>query len=171
MTNMKLLLAAPLLFVIGCSTTEYNVESDYRPLKQIRERPEFLAPDTTITTVGDTIYVANLKNWLADNEPGSLVYRSKLKHEQVHSIRQSDKGLAEWLAKYMTDTSFMWAEEQRGWYEEIMTIRTAGLNVNPAEIAVILKGYKNLVGKMVSFDDALVWVQAVISGSWKPAPK
>lgn len=168
MTNMRPLLLASLLFVIGCSSAEYDIEATYLPLKQIRERPDFLASDTVITTIGDTIYVADLDKWLSKYEPGSALFRSKLNHEQIHAVRQFDKGLTEWLAKYMTDTSFMWAEEQYGWYKEIITLRDSGFVVNPAAIAVVLKGYKNFVGKMVSYDQALEWVQAVLSGNWTP---
>ncbi len=157
-----------LVLMTGCSSSHYNVEADYRPLEEIRERPDFLGDQGTITTIGDTAYVADLKKWLAAHPPGSPIYKAKLRHEQEHSFRQRKTGMKEWLAKYLTDTDYMWAAEQRGWYWEIKTLQANGQVVSASNLANVLRDYKNLKGRMVPYDVALAWVQSVLNGSWTP---
>lgn len=145
-----------------------RVEAEYTPLKWIRERPDVLLSSTAITTVGENAYVVDLGEWLERHPPGSPTYVAKLAHEQVHSIRQHKKGTFLWVSKYLWDTDFMWEEEQRGWYVEITQLRKRGKRVSPEGVAAALKGYKNISGRMVSYEEALKWVKDVLAGRWTP---
>jgi hypothetical protein len=168
------LLALLVLPSIGCRTLAdsagyetHPVEEQFRPLETITERPNYVLPETAITTVGTTAYVVSLDVWLGKHPPGSTTYTAKLLHEQEHSKRQLKEGTLGWVARYVVDTDFMWEEEQRGWYLELIHLRNNGLDVNVDVIAMILHGYKNAVGKrMVSFVEARLWVLDVLAGRW-----
>lgn len=169
MRTAALALAAAVLLA-GCGGASHTVPVDYAPLEEIRERPRWLGSDALITTIGNTAYVADLPEWLERHPPGSVSYRAKLLHEQIHAQRQTAAGLTAWLARYGTATDFMWSEEQRGWYKELRELHQWGQTVNPEGVARILADYKNLTGNMVSYADALQWVQAVLNGGWTPPP-
>lgn len=162
----RLVCALFLLLVVGCSGDVHKLPEEYEPLERVKESS--LRSEGYVTTVGDTLYVHDLKDWLEVHVPGSPKYKATLLHEQQHSIRQKDEGLAKWIARYGFDTDFMWEEEQIGWYYEIITLRQWGLNPSPEAIANSLSNYKNLSGRMVSYNDALMWVRAVLNGQWKP---
>lgn len=166
---LSLVVAAIVTATTGCGSV-HELPDTYAPLKEIRERPSWLGKKSTITTIGQTVYVADLEDWLSDHAPGSARYDGTLRHEQVHAQRQERAGVTEWLARYGFQTDFMWAEEQRGWYEELRILRNWGYNVSPQNTAQLLSNYRNLVGRMVSYNDALIWVNQVLAGKWAPPP-
>jgi hypothetical protein len=165
------LLLVLLVTLVGCAGREHKLDASYAPLDRITERPNVGIAETAVTTIGDTVYVVDLKKWLAENAPGSLTYHATLLHEQEHARRQFDRGLVRWLASYMTDSDFMWREEQRGWYLELRALRAGGANILVDVVADSLASYKTITGKdMVKFDAAKAWVQAVLAGQWAPPP-
>lgn len=147
---------------------ERPLEEEWRPLERIRERPDMLAPDTRVTTIGRTVYVADIKKWVGEHPVGSPEWKSVLRHEQEHSKRQLKVGVLKWVAKYAYDRKFMWLEEQIGWWWGIKVLRQHGKRIVPEGVAVNLESYKNLTGRMVSYEDALAWVKAVLANKWKP---
>jgi len=167
-----LLLLVAVFLLAGCKTggLTYEVEEVYRPLEKIRERVDLPSvSDTAMTTVGTTAYVVDLEWWLDRYPPGQPRYESIMRHEQVHSRRQIDRGVYLWVARYSYDREFAWAEEQLGWYEELKTLQRYGLPINVESVALILSGYRNLSGRLVSFADARNWVLSVLDGSWTPS--
>lgn len=163
---MRALLVLIVLALAGCTGASHAVSEEYRPLKQVTESA--LRSGKYITTIGETTYVNNLDDWLERHPVGSPHYRAALRHESVHSKRQLDAGLAPWINQYLTDTAFMWEEEKRGWYEELQTLRASGFAINIDGVATSLSGYTNLKGQMVSREEALAWVNDVMSGRWRP---
>lgn len=164
---MRALLALAVLALAGCTGASHAVPEEYRPLKQITESP--LRSGKYVTTIGETVYVNDLDDWLERRPVGSPLYRATLRHEQVHSKRQLKAGLTIWINQYLTDTEFMWKEEQLGWYEGLRSLQSSGLTINKDEVADALAGYKNLKGQMVTREVALAWVNDVVAGRWRPA--
>jgi len=162
----KLLIALSLLLCAGCNT--FDLDEKWRPLEQMVERPHVGGMDEITTTVGTRIYREDIFGFLAENPPGSPSFDALLYHEQVHSKRQLRMGLTKWLAKYGSDTAFMWSEEQLGYYAGIMETLRRGGYVHPEHRAASLASYVSPVGKMVSYEDALRWINDVLSGAWKP---
>lgn len=155
-----------LLLATGCSGPTHALDEQYRPLEQIQETP--LRPGTAITTIGRTAYVNNLDEWLTRHPVGGPLYHAVLLHEQEHSTRQLNYGLTAWLARYLRDIDFMRDEELRGWYIQVQECRRRGLQVSPEGVAKALSNYRNLVGRMMGYEDALTWVRDVLAGRWKP---
>lgn len=164
-----LILAALLLLPVGCSSYDtFDLDPKWEPLEQISERPDMLGSDTQATTIGHTVYVEDLDKWLLERPVGSPRFDAILLHEQVHSVRQLDAGVTVWLAQYLTDTDFMWEEERIGWYEQLRELQRRGARVDVGGVARTLHNYRNLRGRMVSYQDALQWVNDVIAGRWTP---
>jgi len=174
--SQLVLLALVLVLPSGCVMVDkaadamgyetMDLDEEWKPLVVMAERPDMLGGENQITTVGNHVYVESIEKWLTKNPPGSASYRARLRHEQEHSKRQFAMGVLLWIARYGTDKSFMWAEEQLGWYYEIIGMPWR----RSEEIALVLKGYKNLLGRMVSYEDALAWVNEVKAGTWEPPP-
>ena len=171
MRRVILLLFLILPFV-GCATATYDLPEEWRPLEQIRERgaavDALIDNDSTVTTIGKNVYVKDLEVFLERNTPASVRFRALMRHEQEHAIRQFDYGLWGWITRYTHDVEFMWQEEARGWYYELTLLQQAGRAINPDVVAASLSNYKNISGRMVSFDDAKTWVLDVLAGRWSP---
>ncbi len=162
--------AAPLmalLLLAGCQRP-YALDERWRPLVAVVERPDLLVSDTVSTTLGTRVYVANLDGWLRRFPPDSVEQEALLLHEREHSVRQLEAGLGAWLARYLNDRAFMWREEQLGWFLQLRRLRDAGRPIVPAVVALALSDYRNLSGPMVGYEEALAWVEAVLSGAWTP---
>lgn len=157
------LLVFCLLVSSSCAATR-DVEANYRPIETMSERPwyaSFLGGENTITTVGDTVYVEDLDDYMAKRPAGSPRYDSVMLHEKVHSYRQHQIGVSLWLSKYLSSRSFRWEEESLGWYVQLRMYRRYGLQVIPEGVAKTLSKY-------VDYDEALIWTQDVLSGRWHP---
>ena len=147
----------------------FLVPAEFSPLAAITERPDYVLPESAITTIGTTAYVVNLSAWLRQYRPGSFEFHAVMLHEQAHSKRQLAYGTLGWIAHYVVDTDFMWTEEQIGWYYELIMLRNSGVTINADGVATILSHYKNATNsRMVGFVEAKQWVQSVLSGQWKP---
>lgn len=175
MSRVILLLVLTLL--AGCTVLdgggeELNLDPKWRPLKSIKERGDALdliiKSDTAITTIGKHCYVKDLNEWLGRNPVNSRFFDAIMRHEQEHSIRQLDYGLNTWLTRYSYDKEFALIEEQIGWYYQIKHLQRTGGAPPPTAIAATLSSYKNLSGRLISFEDALQWARDVISGRWAP---
>ena len=156
-----------LLLLGGCTVTR-DVESKYRPIETMAERPSLPNGDSIITTVGKTVFVGDLEKWMAAHPADSPRYDSIMLHEKVHSHRQLKAGLLGltlWLGNYFSDQSFRWREEKLGWYVQLKMYQRYGLLVDAERVARTLDGY---IPKLVDYDEALQWVRDVLSGSWKP---
>lgn len=149
---------------------ELRLDPRWAPLEAIVERAALPGlSNTAATTIGTKVHVVDLAAWLKRHPEGSPRFDAVLHHEQVHARRQLAAGVDPWIARYLRDRAFMWAEEQRGWYEELRHLQARGLQVNPPGVAKVLSKYSNLAGPMVTYDEALAWVQAVLAGTWRPA--
>lgn len=168
MTLFRWLLSRAFLILVGllvgCGSSErLELEARWRPLEQIVEADLPLVPDTAITTIGARCYVVDLDEFLREHPPGSVEFDAIMLHEQVHARRQEDEGLGEWLARYLADQDFAWAEEQAGWAIELRHRRARGA-LEPAEhYAAILARYRNARGELVSYEAALAFVRAVLA--------
>ena len=165
-----LILLLLLLLPLGCANYEsMDLDAKWEPLETIRERPDMLGSDSQATTIGHTMYVEDLDDWLAQRPVDGPRFDAILLHEQVHAVRQLDAGVTVWLSRYVTDTDFMWEEEQLGWYEQLRELRRRGQQINVPGVANTLRNYKNLAGRMVSYAEAVGWVEDVLAGRWTPA--
>jgi len=171
-----------LLAVSGCQGLDkdpenggltYDLPVKWRPLEKIRERGNILntviQSDTAITTVGTSAYVKDLTKWLDKHPPNSLMFNAIMRHEQEHAKRQLDYGLYTWIAKYSYDRNFALEEELIGWYYQVTTLSNMGQQINVDAVAAILAGYRNLTGKLITFEEAQNWVRDVLAGHWIPA--
>lgn len=171
---MRHLLLVLAVLLVGCNGPSYKLEDRWAPLVKVQQTTDKLIADQTTTTIGDTCYCNDLKQWLQDYPPGSVEYEAILRHERVHAVRQgSFAGQAEaWLARYAIDTKFRWEEEKLGWKEEITHLVQSGRNVIPEQVALWLnQNYSGPVGgRMVSYEEALAWVKATINEAWQSPP-
>jgi len=172
----RLVVAAILVMCAGCHGaptygSTRDIEPEYRPLKTISERPDMILNSDAVSTLGDTVYVVNLTDLLDSHPSGSVPYKALLLHEQEHAKRQEAVHMVGWLARYLTSADFMWSEESRGWYLELITLRNGGVNVNVPGVASFLASYKTILGaRMISRANAETWVTQVLSGQWTPPP-
>lgn len=149
----------------------FELDPRYRPLVAIVERASLpFMSDTAATTISPEVFVVDLDGWLKKHPPGSSLFESVIRHEQVHAQRQEayPGGVDPWVDRYLQDTAFMWDEEQRGWFEEIKYLRYGNLQIQPEGLARSLSRYRNLKGSMVSYEVALAWVQDVLNNRWQP---
>lgn len=157
------------LLLAACAKT-HKLEERWRPLLEVVERPNLpLLSPTAATTIGQRIYVVDLDGFLRRFPPGSERYEALLLHEQEHARRELRMGVDHFLARYLHDPAFQWREEQRGWYLQLKHLQQSGESVDAHVAATLLSQYRNLVGPMVSFTDALAWVRAVLAGQWTPS--
>jgi hypothetical protein len=168
----KSIVLACALLITGCTSAQVHVlDAKWRPLEEIHERPSFanhFVSGTAITTVGRYAYVKNLTEWLARVPVGTAKYEAILRHEQEHSKRQLAAGTGAWVARYAIDKEFALLEEQIGYFYEIAERVRLGDRVVPEAYALVLSKYKILTGSLISYEDALDWVNEVLSGAWTP---
>ena len=155
----RLLFVAVLL--TGCTAT-YDLDDEWAPLTQIIERP---GNDRWLTTIGDKVVVANLEEFLRRNPPTGLKFRTNLAHEQTHSVRQFDYGVEKFLARYVTDRSFRWEEEQLGWFVGLRLMRQYGMYWHVEGVVQSLLSYRPVLS---SEEHIREWVRAVYNDTWKP---
>jgi len=164
------------MVLVGCKgPSTYALSGEWHPLRQISERGPVVGlvvtSDTKIYTIGDTVYVKDLENYLKRKPPGSVQFKAQMRHEQEHAIRQRTAGLRIWLTRYGYNTRFAWLEEQCGWYYELIALQKAGLRINVDGVAAVLAGYKNLSGHITTFEEAKKWTLDVLQGRWTPPSK
>lgn len=168
---MRKLLVLVILMLAGCNGDIHQLDPEWLPLEDVRERPALfsdLGSETSTTTIGSHAYVRDLDDWLLRYIPGTPKYLALLAHERVHARRQLDEGVALWIARYLYDKEFALLEEQIGYYWEITERRRLGDSMNVDITAAILSGYKNLSGKLISFPEARNWILQVLTGQWLP---
>jgi hypothetical protein len=159
------------LVFVGCQINTLPLEDKWRPLKLVVERGE--APEGlqsyinngVTTTIGRNIYVANIKKWEKRYPKGSHDRGDLLSHEIVHSSRQIKMGIIPWLRLYATDLNFRLYEEQLGYYVDIRRKVNRDWKVNAHSYA---DGMARVYHGMITYKEALKWVNDVISGRWKP---
>lgn len=161
------LLLGALLLLSGCGST-LDLGPEWSPLEEVRERPSLpLVGDGTTSTVGRTVYVRDLGDWAERYPEGSAERTALLRHEQVHARRQLKRGVASWVASYLTSADRMWREEREGWRAEIEHLRAMGAwrHGRLERVARSLAGYRTLLGqRMVSEGAARAWVLEVLRG-------
>ena len=160
--------AAWILFIIviwalfslnGCGSV-YKLPHKYHPLEEVVEFDLPIIPDTAITTIGTTAYVASLGVFL-DRDEG--MRHSELLHEQCHSKRQKNHplGVTGWLLQYLFDTEFARVEEEMGWGLELRYRIAQGYTLNRPNIVRALRNYRVLTGKLWGFEEAQRFVDGV----------
>lgn len=146
----------------------YELDARWRPLERIQERLPLPGMSGTATTIAPVVYVQDLPAFLRRNPPGTPVFEALMTHEQLHARRQVAAGVDPWVQRYLQDTAFMWDEEQRGWYVQMIALQRAGLRLDVKAVARQLAGYRNLAGVMVSEAEAEKWALDVVQGRWQP---
>lgn len=166
----KLVLSALLALVLvlsGCASVE--LDEKWWPLRFVKQS-KVLALSTAARTIGDSMYVSDTDAWM-DSHPEPKRSASYA-HERVHSIRQKfyegPGGRWGWIGKWLTDKDFMLVEEQYGYYYQIKYLREHGVQIVVPSWAKILTKYFGIVGHMLSEEDAAIWLQQVVSGTWHP---
>jgi hypothetical protein len=157
----------------GCSSASFDLDPKWSPLTIILEKPyiaNLVADKTMITTIGDTLYVYDLKAFLKNHPKDSMSFNRIMTHERVHAIRQTSGipflGKVWWILKYLLSADFMWDEERVALYFEYKhSIRRA-----PAgDAKAFSEQYHSIFFvPMVPYDDALLWITQTQNNSWKP---
>lgn len=152
----------------GCATQE--LPESWRPLTTVVERGDLPGVgDGVVTTVSPYLYTSDL-DWFNERYPeGSVDHEGLRRHELQHALEQEAYvdgatgakralRLSDWIRKYLTNKSFRWEVEKRGYKADILYNR----RVNPEALAESLSGktYNN----MVTYEEALQWVRDVLSG-------
>lgn len=164
----KLLLAIVVLLLTSC--TSISLDEKWWPLRYIKQS-KILAFGAGARTIGDSMYVSNIDNWIATHpEP---LYSATVAHERVHSIRQKyyPGGRGLWITRYLHDLKFMYYEEQLGYYVHIRYALAKGARINVDKMADRMSEYFGVKGPlfpMVSKEDAAEWIVNVINGAWRP---
>jgi hypothetical protein len=146
----------------------YNLSSAHAPLTEIVENPTRVSEPTAATTVLNTVYVGNLAAFLEAYPPGSDALEALLRHEHVHSVHEFSAFpfVDAWFGRYAADHTFRWQEEQQGFEQEISYLVHLGYTVDAGAIATRLAtAYRGLDGPMVSYEEALAWVQSVVAAA------
>ncbi len=146
----------------------FELDARWRPLERIQERLALPGMSSTATTISPVLYVEDLPAFLRRTPPGTPTFEALLLHEQLHAKRQEATGVDPWVKRYLSDTAFMWEEEQRGWCLQIQALQRAGLRLDVKAIARSLATYRNITGYMVSEAEAETWAQSVVQGQWRP---
>tara|TARA_R100001244_G_scaffold25113_4_gene25612 strand:+ start:69466 stop:69975 length:510 start_codon:yes stop_codon:yes gene_type:complete len=167
----KYLLILAVLVFSGCTNAKsYELDDEWLPLKEIKQRSKMAAlvvpSKSNITTVSPYCYVTDLDYYLKLKPPGSVKFRSIMTHERIHAQRQEKTGVFSWVGQYMTDAKFALAEEKIGYYHQM---KLDG-SLRPENVASALSKYKIFTGGIVSYEDALTWARLVRSGQWHPKP-
>lgn len=145
-----------------------RLDAKWAPLERLTERPDMLGSANLATTIGHTVYIEDIDVWLGERPIDGPRFNAIMSHERIHATRQLATGVTSWIARYATSTAFMWEEESIGWYLQIREWMRSGVRFHPEGVARTLHGYRNLAGRMVTYDEALAWVEAVLRGQWKP---
>ena len=153
------------LLTAGCKTK--SIPAHFAPLEQLVERP--FGDNSFVTTLHTNVWVSDIDDYLKRHPEGSYSYNATMIHERIHSIRMGNVFTTVWFTlQYLFNTDFMWSEEQLGWYFDIQYKRSKGILKQAEYYAIVLAGYSNTTGKMITYNKALLWVRDVFSGNWKP---
>jgi hypothetical protein len=165
-------LSVLLISLEGCSTQE--LPESWRPLTTVVERGDLPGVGHgVVTTISPYLFTSDL-DWFNERYPeGSVDHESLRGHERTHALEQEEfigdatgarraAKMSRWVQKYLTDKSFRWAVEQRGYKVDILYERAHGIRVIPEVYARILSG--KTYNSMVSYDEALQWVRDVLGG-------
>ena len=90
------------------------------------------------------------------------IIHAVLCHEQAHSERQIKIGLYCWVVKYKWSKSFRLNEEKIAHKAEFKMLMKYQFKIKPDVYAQEMSG--KAYGNMISYEDALYWIQLVISG-------
>lgn len=153
------------LLASGCTT--HPIPPHFEPLEELVERP--FGGNSFVTTFHNDVWVNDIEDFLKRKPEGSLSYNATLIHERIHSIRMGNPFSSLWFGLvYLFDRDFMLEEEQIGWYFQLQYMKQKGILKPVEHTAAVLAKYDNLIGKMISYEDALKWVKDVLAGRWKP---
>lgn len=115
-----------------------------------------------IMTIGDTLY-AHPDMW-KDMVP-SLRSRAIIQvHEALHARRQLERGIDDWILKYLFDKKFRWEEEKLAYAAEWEYMIKNGYKYSEGHHrmwAEILSS--KTYGDMVSFEEAYQWVSTTMN--------
>lgn len=162
---LALLLTIP-MSLSGCTGRQVELGDRWHPLERVVESS--LWPDGRATTIGATVYLADLDAW-ETTYPDGPRRDGFLMHEREHALQQEQDGVVPFVARYATDPGYMWLQESRAWAIELLHLRQHGLDPNPQVVAVALSRYETLDGRpMVSREQAERWVADVLAGRWSP---
>jgi hypothetical protein len=153
----------------------YTLDKRWRPLRRVQEG---FFSGKAMMTIDDTLYVSDLNYVLTlqNTEQGRIELVGILMHEQLHSIRQQDD--SDWFINYAADSDFRWKEEKIGWKAQLEYWRKNGLTYVPEQIAMTLNEEYGpmellgiqIVGRMVSYNEALSWLQSLERTPVEPEP-
>lgn len=160
-----------ILTLIGCQSQP--LPENWAPLTTVVERPDFLSSKGVVTTISPNLFTSDL-DWFNEQYPeGSVRHEALRRHERQHALEQEEwvggvtgwrrsAKLATWVKKYLADRQFRWEVEKRGYRESILHFRNNGYTINVEGYAKTLSG--SSYNDMVSYEEALEWVKAVLRG-------
>lgn len=157
---MRAVILGLLCFVAGCGALKSSrLDAKWAPLEVVVE-VSTLDPSAAVTH-GRTLEVQDHDAFFAI-EADEIT--ALLLHEQEHARRQvySFPGAWWWCFKYAHSAKFRWSEEQIGWRIQLHALKRAGIYTEPTGVADTL-AHQPIYDGMVSYEDALVWVQKVLS--------
>lgn len=163
-----------LLASCASSADRHELGPEWRPLEAVVDRPRLpFISDSALTVLDSYVFTEDLEHFLAVHPPGSVQYEAILRHEQAHALRQRQSdSTALWVMAYVNDADFKWHEEKIGWWFEIdWHIRNGAWtsDLRKSWAHALATRYKTIYGeRMISEYDALVWIDAVAGGRWKP---
>lgn len=162
---MRLIATILLCLMVGCTTGRHlDLEERWGPLIAVEEGTDKLFAEGMTTTIGHYCYVSDMKQWKLDYPEGSPDREALLLHEQVHAKRELATGLTVWLTLYVTSAKFRWQEEQIGYELQIRHMYKNGRGINAEIFAKMLsQEYQSLGGQMVSYEEALKWLQDLVT--------
>jgi hypothetical protein len=160
------LIALLILLSVGCTTRP--VPDTFMPLEELVNRPFNMG--ASITTIHNSVWINDIDEYLRLKPEGSPLYTADMIHERIHSIRMGGWfSTIAFIAKYIFSSDFMWEEERICWYYELVYLKSKGI-IKPYTYTAsfLTKGYTNILGSMINYEDALKWVKDVYDGNWKP---
>jgi hypothetical protein len=159
---MKNLIFLAILLVMGCTTPttgqSFTLDSEWRPLLEIRERSDEGRGPGYIETRGQYSYVNDLEDWLAHwYVPGTVEFHALMLHEREHSVRQGT-GLSHlwWEFQYNWLPGVKWEEEKHGWRKELIHLLKNDAAPSQEHVVSILMDYD-----MASEKEIREWVSLV----------
>ena len=159
---MRHLIFAAVLSLAGCSAPSLTLDASYAPLTRVEQDPtKMIIASSVVTTADNVVWVHDLTKWEFNNPAGPF-RDAVLQHERAHAIRQNAMGPI-WYARYLTEPSFRWAEEQVGWAIQLkcLTAAVQGFDVNATAAFLSGSAYTILGVPMVSNADALAWIHSL----------
>lgn len=162
---MRRVFAFVLVSLAGCASNRLALDEQWLPLKEVVEvdsLPLNVGPHKVVLVLGTTLLTSDISIFTDSSPLGPIELHALLLHEQMHALRQADKGFGWWLGCYLFDPGFAWEEEQLAWAAQLRYLALQGRLQAPETYARTIASYPHLSGNMIDYDTALQWVRHVL---------